>query len=75
LIDFSSVFNSDSEKNVSGFIVENKNVNKASEAIEKLVLDSDLRKKLGKAGRERVVKYFNWDDNVEQMINIYKQIV
>ncbi len=62
------------EHNISGLIVESKNITEAATAIEKLVLDGVLRKKLGKAGRERVTNYYNWEDNVAQMINIYRQL-
>ncbi len=30
---------------------------------------------MGKAGRQNVIKNFNWNDNINQMINIYKQFV
>ncbi len=63
----------DDEK--SGFIVPPKNPLKASEAIGKLVIDNNLRKQFGKAGREKVEKYYNWDDNVEEMIKVYEQLL
>ena len=29
---------------------------------------------MGKAGRERVSRLYNWDENVQQMISIYNKM-
>jgi glycosyltransferase involved in cell wall biosynthesis len=63
------------EDNVTGIIVEKENVEQTSDAIEKLVLDKKLRLTLGQNGRKRVLKYFNIEDNVETMLNIYKGVL
>ena len=63
------------EDGVSGFVVPPKDPEKTAKAIEKLVFDSDLRVKIGKNGRKRVKKLYNWDDNVKQMIRIYQEMV
>jgi len=62
------------DNNVTGFIVPHSSVEPLAEKIE-LLFDENLRKKFGKAGRERVIKHFNWDDNLEQMVNNYKEIL
>ena len=59
---------------ITGIIVPPDNPIKAAEAIERLVLNSDLRKQMGKAGREKVKSEYNWEDNVQQMINIYERV-
>jgi L-malate glycosyltransferase len=59
------------EHGVTGFIVPPRDPHKTADAIEKLVLDGSLRACMGSAGRQRVKKLFNWDDNVSQMIEIY----
>jgi L-malate glycosyltransferase len=61
------------EEGVTGFIVPPRDAQKAAEAIEQLILDKDLQLKMGQAGRERVKKLYNWDDNVKQMIRIYTE--
>jgi len=43
-------------------------------AIEKLILDEGLNHKIGKAGRERVKKLYNWTSNVDHMLSIYKDL-
>jgi L-malate glycosyltransferase len=63
------------DEGITGFIVEKDNPQRASESIEKLMLNENLRKSFGKNGRENVLKYYNFDDNLEQMVNIYKTYV
>ena len=63
------------EHGVTGFIVPPRDPHKTADAIEKLVLDGSLRACMGSAGRQRVKKLFNWDDNVSQMIEIYDSIL
>lgn len=62
------------EENVTGLIVKPNNPEEAAKAIEKLILDPQLRTSMGKKGRKRAKEYFNWEDNVNQMINIYNSI-
>ncbi len=62
------------ENNVTGIVVPPRNEIETAKAIEKLVLDKSLREKMGKAGRERAKKLYNWEENVKQMIEIYKRI-
>ena len=62
------------EDNVTGIIVEPKNIEKISQAIEKLLINKELRMQLGKNGRERVAKFYNWEDNVKQMDYLYRKV-
>ena len=41
-------------------------------ALEKLCKDKQLRHEMGKKGRERVLKYYNWEDNIK---NIEKGLI
>jgi glycosyltransferase involved in cell wall biosynthesis len=61
------------ENNHTGFIVPKENSVLAAEAIEKLVLDINLRDEIGFNGRERVSKQYDWNICVDTMINIYKK--
>ena len=63
------------ENNVTGFIVKANDIEATAEAIEKLILDKEMREKFGRAGRMRVKDKFDWLQNVKDMINIYNQIV
>ena len=63
------------ENGVTGIVVPPRAPEKTAEAIEKLVLDEKLRKQMGEAGRKRVAKFYDWNKNVEQMIEIYKGLI
>ncbi len=59
----------------TGLIVPAKDTKKLALAIERLIMDKNLRTTLGENGRKRVIKYFNWKDNVQQMIGIYNALI
>ena len=61
------------EDNVTGIVVEPKNIEQITQAIEKLIFNRELRIWLGKNGRERVEKLYNWENNVKVMDKIYKK--
>jgi glycosyltransferase involved in cell wall biosynthesis len=61
--------------NETGFLVESKNVEQIVEAVEKLIFNKNLLEEFGKNGKDRVEKYFNWEDNVDQMVKIYGNLV
>ncbi len=63
------------ENEVTGLIFPSKDVKKLFSKLELLLFDVKLREKLGKSGRERVIKHFNWEDNLEQMVNSYNEIL
>jgi glycosyltransferase involved in cell wall biosynthesis len=60
------------ENEQSGFIVKRESVEQAVEALEKLIKNEELRKSMGKKGRDFVKTFYNWDDNVNQMMEIYE---
>jgi len=63
------------EDGVTGFVVPPRSPEQAAAAIEKLICDEALRQKMGKQGRERVKRLYNWSDNVAQMIDIYRRVL
>lgn len=63
------------EDGVTGIVVPPRNVTATASAIERLILNEELRCKMGCAGRERVRSLYDWNSNVSQMINIYKRIL
>jgi len=56
----------------TGYIVESCNENQAADSISKLIEDSTLRNQIGINGREHVLNLYNWTENVQRMIEIYK---
>ena len=63
------------EDGVTGYAVPPRDPERAAEATEKIILDRELWLKMGKAGRQRVLNYYAWDENVIQMIGIYMNIL
>lgn len=63
------------ENDVTGFVVEKENPGVASIAIEKLILNKELRTAMGKKGRERVNKFYNLNDNADAMLKIYNGLL
>jgi len=47
----------------------------AADAIEKLIKDPELCEGFGRNGRERVLKFYNWKDNVRALIGLYEDIL
>lgn len=62
------------EDNQTGIIVPADNPEILALELEKLILNPDLRRKFGKSGRERVIKYFNKDDCLNLMIKKYEEV-
>lgn len=63
------------EDGITGIVVPPRDIAATAAAIERLILDDDLRMKMGRAGRERVKRLYDWNANVSQMINIYKGLL
>lgn len=59
----------------TGFIVPKRDVEKTAEAIQKFINEPALRDKMGKKGRERVLSLYDWQKNVDEMVNIYNQVL
>jgi len=59
----------------TGIIVPPNDSDAAATAIEKIMLDRELRLKMGAAGREFVLKWYDWDNSVTKMIKLYNQIL
>ncbi len=62
------------EDGVTGIIVGRGDPGRAAEALRTLVMDRELRLSMGKKGRERVCRLYEWDDNVRYMRSIYSDL-
>lgn len=60
--------------NKTGFIVPKKDYKAIAEKIKILVNDRRLRKEMGEKGRKRVIELYEWNNNVENMVEIYKEL-
>ncbi|MEG2070261.1 MAG: glycosyltransferase [Bacteroidales bacterium] len=60
---------------INGFIVPKQNPEATADAIQKLLDNEELRHQMGQAGREHVLKYYEWNQNVQTMLKYYKNIL
>ncbi len=60
---------------INGIIVPVGDVEKTAVAIEKLINDKNLRLNLGKKGREQVIEFYNWKNNILQIVKIYSDLL
>lgn len=58
-----------------GLKVEVGNVEQTAAAIEKLITDKQIYNGIALNGRQHVVKKYNWNENLQQMISEYKQLI
>lgn len=62
------------ENNVTGLIVKPGNAAEAAAAVEKILLNKKLAVSLGEAGRQKVIDNYDWKNNFEKILSIYKRI-
>ena len=63
------------EDGVTGFLVAPKKVDELVDRLQKLIQNEDLRIRLGKAGRERVVHHFSAASMVAKTEDVYKGLL
>ena len=59
----------------SGIVVPVRDPEAIAAAIQKLVADTDLRRRLGTAARERIRTHFRIEDTIEQTLAMYRSLV
>ena len=59
----------------TGILVEPKNPKAIADAVIRLLSDDALREKMGKNGREFVLKNYNWAPNMEEREKLYRELV
>jgi glycosyltransferase involved in cell wall biosynthesis len=63
------------ENKVTGFVVPKDNLEAAAEAIERFIDNPQLRAQMGAAARQRVADLYDWERNVDTMMDIYKRVI
>lgn len=58
---------------ITGFIVPKDSPEIAAQAIQKFIDNPSFRDSMGKAGRERVLDLYDWDKNVDTMMEVYSK--
>jgi glycosyltransferase involved in cell wall biosynthesis len=62
------------EHGVTGLVVPRGDSTALAGAIDSLLKDPALRERMGKAGRERALRFFDWDRTAQQLEEIYRKI-
>lgn len=60
---------------VTGLVVRRENVRAATAALLRLIGDSELRSRMGRAGREHVLAEYEWTSCVRRMEDVYHQLL
>jgi glycosyltransferase involved in cell wall biosynthesis len=63
------------EDGVNGLIVPVNDADALAAALERLVLDADLRQIMGKAGRERILSHFTASHIVAETLQVYNELL
>lgn len=63
------------DSGVTGIVLKDWNENELAETLIKLVENPELRRQYGKAGREKVLREYDWSKNIETLLNVYQQVV
>ena len=58
----------------TGLLVERGDAKALAEAIVSLLLNNEMRTKMGKAGRQRVSEFFSWERIIADLLVLYKKI-
>lgn len=62
------------QRNVSGLLVEPKDPDALAEALERLIVDPDLRRRLGDAGARRAPEY-DWQHVTRELVEVYEAVI
>lgn len=58
-----------------GLKVESRNIEQTVNAMEKLITEPELYKKMAINARQHVIKHYSWENNLQQMIDIYTDLI
>jgi glycosyltransferase involved in cell wall biosynthesis len=58
----------------TGFLVQPGDIEQAAESVYRLILDHELRKKMGTEGRKLVQEYYSLEKSVNRMMGLYKEL-
>jgi glycosyltransferase involved in cell wall biosynthesis len=59
---------------VTGFVLKDRRPDTMAEKLRILLNDKELRNKMGQAGRAKVLKYYNWQDNISVMEDLFMEL-
>ncbi len=63
------------EEAVTGYLVEPRNVQQLEDRLAALIANADLRKKMGEAGRQRVIEKFSAEIMIAKTDQLYDELL
>jgi glycosyltransferase involved in cell wall biosynthesis len=60
---------------ITGFVVEREDPAAAADTLQKLLTNADLRQRMGRAGRQHVIKNYEWSASVDHMEEVYAKVL
>ena len=63
------------EDGVTGFLVPPRDPDALAEALQKLIADPELRRRMGEAGREKALKEFTLDRMLHETEKVYEGVL
>ena len=63
------------EHGVTGFVVPKADLEAAADALQRFIDNPQLRDTMGAAGRARVEKLYDWEKNVDTMMEVYNSML
>jgi len=62
------------ENGVNGYLYSSGNLEEFVEKVNKLLNDKNLRKKIGKENRKKIIENFNWEKSAVKLKELYEQL-
>jgi len=62
------------EDGETGVLVPPQDPHALAGAIKRLLADGELRRRLGKSGRERIVRHFTWEEAARKTLEVYEEV-
>ena len=59
----------------TGLVVPREDPAALAQALRQLTVDAGLRERLGRQGREHVLRHYEWGDSVRRMVEVYRRLL
>jgi glycosyltransferase involved in cell wall biosynthesis len=63
------------ENGRTGLLIPPRDPYAIANAIKRLLADPDLRKRMGRAARERIINHFTWDEAAKKLEAVYQKVI
>jgi glycosyltransferase involved in cell wall biosynthesis len=59
----------------TAYVVEQRDPYGLAEAIDFLIENPEVREKMGKAARQRILEVFTWENAAKEMVQVYEGVI